>query len=186
MKNEYEKMLAGEWYDANYSEELLNLRTEAQDLCFEYNQLRPSAHAEKKKILEKIFKEVPKGLELVTPIWVDYGKHTSFGDNVYVNRDSYFMDGAPIRFGDNVFVGPRCGFYTANHSHNVEERNQGLEQASPIKIESNVWIGANVSVMPGVTIGEGAIIGAGSVVTNDIPSHVIAVGVPCKVVRKIN
>lgn len=49
MKNEYEKMLAGEWYDANYSEELLNLRTEAQDLCFEYNQLRPSAHAEKKK-----------------------------------------------------------------------------------------------------------------------------------------
>lgn len=186
MKNEYEKMQANEWYDANYDNELLYLRTEAQDLCFDYNQLRPSNHAEKTKILEKIFEEVPASLELVAPIWVDYGKHTSFGENVFVNRDSYFMDGAKIRIGNNVFIGPRCGFYTANHPRNIEERNKGLEQALPITVESNVWIGANVSVMPGVTIGEGSIIGAGSVVTKDIPSHVIAVGVPCKVVEKIN
>lgn len=186
MKSEYEKMLANDWYDANYSEELLNLRKEAQDLCFEYNHLKPSNSVKKDEVIKEIFGEVPKGLELVAPIWVDYGKNTSFGENVFVNRDSYFMDGAKISFGDNVFIGPNCGFYTANHPEDIEERNKGLEQALPITVKSNVWLGANVSVMPGVTIGEGAIIGAGSVVTKDIPNHVVAVGVPCKVVREID
>ena len=185
MKSEHEKMRANQWYDANYDAELSNLRSEVQDLCFEYNQLRPSKKVEKERLLKDIFGEVSKGLELVAPIWVDYGKNTSFGENVFVNRDVYFMDGARITFGDNVFIGPRCGFYTANHPLDIEKRNKGLEQALPIKVNSNVWIGANVSVMPGVTIGEGAVIGAGSVVTQDIPENVVAVGVPCKVVRKI-
>lgn len=186
MKSEYEKMLANEWYDANYDDQLLNLRTTVQDLCFEYNHLRPSNHTKKAELIKEIFGENPKGLELVAPIWVDYGKHTSFGENVFVNRDSYFMDGANIKIGDNVFIGPSCGFYTANHSVDITERNNGLEKASPITVKNNVWIGANVSVMPGVTIGEGSIIGAGSVVTSDIPANVIAVGVPCKVARKID
>ena len=95
------------------------------------------------------------------------------------------LDPAKIIFGDNVFVAPQCGFYTAGHPINVDERNSGLEYAYPIIVGNNVWFGAHVSVMPGVTIGDNVVIGAGSVVTKDIPSNVVAVGNPCKVLREI-
>lgn len=95
------------------------------------------------------------------------------------------MDGGGITFGDNVFIGPNCGFYTATHPLNFEERNKGLELAEPIVVGSNTWFGGHVSVLPGVTIGEGTVIGAGSVVTKDIPPHCLAVGNPCKVIREI-
>lgn len=88
-------------------------------------------------------------------------------------------------FGDNVFIAPNCVFSTAGHAIDSEQRNQGLEIAQPITVGDSVWIGANVSVLPGVTIGSNTIIGAGSVVTKDIPEGVIAVGNPCKVIRKI-
>ena len=90
-----------------------------------------------------------------------------------------------MTFGDNVFIAPNCGFYTAGHPLDIEQRNQGLEYAYPITVGNNVWIGGNVTVLPGVTIGDGAVIGAGSVVTKDIPANVIAVGNPCRVIREI-
>lgn len=95
------------------------------------------------------------------------------------------MTPAKVTFGDNCFVAPNCGFYTAGHALDVEQRNQGLEIAWPITIGNNVWIGGSVCVMPGVTIGDNTIIGGGSVVTKDIPSGVIAAGNPCRVIRKI-
>lgn len=186
MKSEYEKMMNQEWYDANYDKDLLARRIVAQDLCFDYNHTRPSHVEKRKELLEKIFGDIPEGLELVAPIWVDYGVNTTFGKHCFVNKDAYFMDGAPITFGDYVFVGPNCGFYTANHGENSERRNQGFEQAMPITIESNVWLGASVTVLPGVRIGTGSVIGAGSVVTKDIPAHSVAVGNPCRVVRAID
>lgn len=96
------------------------------------------------------------------------------------------MDGGGITFGDNVFVGPNCGFYTATHPLKYEDRNKGLELAEPISVGSNTWFGGNVVVLPGVTIGEGSVIGAGSVVTKDIPPNSLAVGNPCKVIRQID
>ena len=77
-----------------------------------------------------------------------------------------------------------CGFYTSGHPLDYETRNKGLEYAKPIKVGNNVWIGGNVCVMPGVTIGDNVVIGAGSVVNKDIPSNVVAVGNPCKVLKK--
>ena len=88
-------------------------------------------------------------------------------------------------FGDNVFVAPNCGFYTAGHPLDCEKRNKGLEYAKPIKVGNNVWIGGNVVVLPGVTIGDNVVIGAGSVVTKDIPSNVVAVGNPCRVIKEL-
>jgi len=184
MTTAYEKMLNQEWYNANHDKQLLALRTEVQDLCYEFNHTRPSNKARKKELLEQILKDSPKNLELVAPLWVDYGQHIKFGENVFVNADTYFMDGNYITIGDNTFIGPNCGFYTNIHPENIEKRNQGFEKALPITIEENVWIGSDVTVLPGVTIGEGSIIGAGSTVSKNIPKHSVAVGSPCRVIRK--
>ena len=90
-----------------------------------------------------------------------------------------------MTFGDNVFIGPSCGFHTAGHPINVEQRNRGLEYAKPITVGNNVWIGAGVQVLPGVTIGDNVTIGAGSVVVRDIPSGSVAVGNPCRVIKEV-
>lgn len=184
MRTEFQKMLNEEWYDANNDRDLLDRRTKVQDLCFDYNQTRPADKEKRAKLLTLILNDSPENIEVISPFMADYGEHIRFGKNVFVNTNSYFMDGNYITVGDFAFIGPNCGFYTNTHPEDVTRRNAGLEKALPITIEDNVWIGANVSVMPGVTIGEGCIIGAGSVVTRDIPPHSVAVGSPCRVIRK--
>ncbi|MFR7478870.1 MAG: sugar O-acetyltransferase, partial [Acutalibacteraceae bacterium] len=115
----------------------------------------------------------------------DYGSHIQIGENFYTNHNCIILDGAPVVFGDNVFIAPNCTFSTAGHPLDVEQRNEGLEYAYPITVGDNVWFGASVTVLPGVTIGSNTVIGAGSVVNRDIPSGVVAVGNPCRVLRTI-
>lgn len=176
---EREKMNKGLWYDANNDPQLLEERTIAQDLCFELNQFKPSLEKERSQIIEKILGYQPQNLILLSPFVCDYGK------NVFVNINSYFMDGAKITVGDNVFIGPSCGFYTANHPLDYKSRNRGLEKALPIMIGNNFWFGANVSVMPGVNIGDGCVIAAGSVVTHDIKPNSLVAGVPARIIKEI-
>ena len=183
---ELEKMRLGMWYDANFDEELLIKRFAAQDLCAEYNLIKPSDFAKKNELLEKLIGYVPDGLTILAPFMCDYGTNIHLGSGVFVNVNCYFMDGADITLGNNVFVGPYTGFYTANHPLDYKRRNAGLEKALPIKVGNNCWFGANVSVMPGVTIGDGCVIAAGSVVTKDIPDNSLIAGVPAKVIRIIN
>lgn len=103
----------------------------------------------------------------------------------FSNYNLVILDGAKVSFGNNVFIGPNCGFYTANHPIDPKLRSQGYEYAYPITVGNNVWIGAGVHVLPGVNIGDNAVIGAGSVVVKDIPKNAIAYGNPCKVVKYI-
>jgi acetyltransferase-like isoleucine patch superfamily enzyme len=114
------------------------------------------------------------------PFYCDYGYNIEIGENFYTNHNVVILDCAKVTFGDNVFVAPNCGFYTAGHPLDAETRNKGLENAKPITIGNNVWLGAGCSVLPGVTIGDNAVIGAGSVVTKDIPAHVLALGILVK------
>ena len=174
---EKEKMEAGLWYDANNDQELIDQRLVCQDLCFELNQLKPS-DKKRNEIIEKILGYFPENLVLLSPFTADYGKNIKLGKNVFVNINNYFMDGASIEIGDHVFIGPSCGFYTANHPLNYTRRNQGLEKALPIKVGNNCWFGANVSVMPGVTIGAGCVIAAGLAVRDGegVPEVVKAKG----------
>ena len=183
--NEKEKMLAGEIYDANNDINLINERIKAKDLCYEYNNLRPSQVKERKEVMKKILGKVGGEFLIEQPFICDYGYNIEIGKNFYSNHNLTILDANKVEFGDNVFIGPNCGFYTAGHPLDYKTRNKGLEYAKPIKVGNNVWFGGNVTVLPGVEIGDNSVIGAGSVVTKDIPENSIAVGNPCKVIKKI-
>ena len=136
-------------------------------------------------MIKKILKKTGKNILVESNFNCDYGYNIEVGENFYMNHNCVILDGAKVEFGDNVFIAPNCVFSTAGHAIDSEQRGRGLEIALPITVGDDVWIGANVSVLPGVTIGSNTIIGAGSVVNKDIPEGVIAVGNPCKVMRKI-
>ena len=182
---EKEKMAAGLLYDANYDRELMEARTRCKDICHEFNSLYPSEEEKQKGLLKGLLGKTGEEFRVTAPFWCDYGFNIELGENFYVNHSCVILDCAKVTFGDNVFVGPDCGFYTAGHPIDAKQRNQGLEYARPIHVGDNVWIGGGIRVLPGVSIGEGAVIGSGSVVTKDIPPRVIAAGNPCRVIREI-
>lgn len=182
---EKEKMAADLLYDANYDRELMEARTRCKDICHEFNSLYPSEEEKQKGLLKGLLGKTGEEFRVTAPFWCDYGFNIELGENFYVNHNCVILDCAKVTFGDNVFVGPDCGFYTAGHPIDAKQRNQGLEYARPIHVGDNVWIGGGVRVLPGVSIGEGAVIGSGSVVTKDIPPRVIAAGNPCRVMREI-
>lgn len=182
---EKEKMCAQMLYDANYDQTLLEERDKAKDLCHQYNQLRPSDRLGQREVLKKLLGKTGENFILTAPFWCDYGYNIELGENFYANHNLVILDGAKVTFGDNVFIGPDCGFHTAGHPIDFERRNRGLEYAYSITVGDNVWIGAGVQVMPGVTIGSNVVIGGGSVVVKDIPGNCVAVGNPCKVIRAI-
>lgn len=183
---EREKMLNGEWYDANYDQELIEERRKAQALCFQLNQTSPLEEEKRQDIQERLFQQKLDNVGISSPLTCDYGSLTQLGHDVFVNSNVYFMDGGGITIGNNVFIGPNTGFYTAAHPLDFPSRNIGLEKASPIFVGNNVWIGAHVAIMPGVEIGDGCVIGAGSVVTRDIPANSLVMGSPARIVREID
>ncbi len=183
---EREKMLKGEWHDANFDVSLIEERRKAELLCFDFNMSKPGSPEQISALKKLLGVDIPKGLTVLAPVYFDYGTHTHFSEGVFVNHGCYFMDGNTIHIGKNVFIGPFCGFYTASHPMNFMDRNKGLERALPIHIGDNCWFGANVSVMQGVTIGSGCVIAAGSVVTKDLLDNCLAAGVPASVKKYID
>ncbi len=183
--NEKEKMLNGLLYDANYDKSLIDERIKCKSLCYEYNNLHPEQLEERKNIIKQILGKTKENFLIEQPFICDYGYNIEIGDNFYANHNLIILDPAKVTFGDNVFIGPNCAFYTPLHPLDAETRNKGLETAKPIKVGNNVWFGGNVVVLPDVTIGDNSVIGAGSVVVKDIPANVLAVGNPCKPVKEI-
>lgn len=183
---EKEKMLKGMIYDANYDEALIAERQDCKEKCHLYNMLSPKDTDARLELLKGLLGTSFDSILIEQPFYCDYGYNIHVGRNFYSNHNLVILDGAPVRFGDNVFIAPNCGFYTAGHPLEASQRNQGLEYARPITVGNDVWIGAHVCVLPGVTIGDNCVIGAGSVVTRDIPSNSLAVGNPCRVIRKID
>lgn len=182
---EKEKMESQKLYDANYDVELEQDRLECKTLCQEYNHL-PIREIEKRRtFIKKILGKTGENVHIEPIFWCDYGHYISVGENFYANHGLVILDAGGVSFGENVFIGPNCGFHTSGHPIDFGRRNQGLEYAYPIHVGDNVWFGAGVQVMPGVTIGSNVVIGSGSVVVKDIPSNSVAVGNPCKVIRQI-
>lgn len=179
----YKRMVAGALYKACLNDP--ELHRNAVRKAKEYNSTEPDELEKRRTIIRNTFGSTKNNFYIEPTIKMDYGFNIHIGENFYANFDCVFLDVAPIVFGDNVFIAPRCCFYTAGHPIDFEIRNEELEYGYPIRVGSNVWIGGSVVVNPGVTIGSNVVIGSGSVVTKDIPDGVVACGNPCKVIRKI-
>jgi maltose O-acetyltransferase len=179
-----EKMRLGEIY-CDFEPELLKGREAAKKITRLYNLTTDADKESRDKLLDELFESRGKNTFIEPNFRVEYGFNINVGDNFFANYDAIILDCAKVTIGDDVLFGPRVGVYTANHVTDPEARAKGDVYALPVTIGDRVWLGANVIVNPGVTIGENSIIGSGSVVTKDIPPNVIAVGNPCKVIKKI-
>lgn len=190
---EKEKMLLGELYDST-DKELVKRREICHALCEAYSRSAETETAKRKDILKELLPHMGRNGYLQGPLYFDYGDNIYIGENFYVNFNFTVLDCAAVKIGDNVFIGPNCSLFTPVHPLVYEERNckfkhdgtpYTAEYAKPIEIGDNCWIAGNVTVIGGVKIGSGCVIGAGSVVTRDIPDNSLAVGNPCRAVRKI-
>ena len=182
---ERDKALAGYLFRQG-DPDLAAERKRAQELCFRFNQTNPSDTEAKDSIIRQLIGTIKGKYGINAPFYCDYGSHITFGNNFFANYNCKILDGAEVVFGDDVRIGPDCSFLTPNHAPDPEMRRQGYEIFQPITVGDNVWFGANVTVLPGVSIGCDSIIAAGSVVSRDIPAGVLAAGVPCRVIRKLN
>lgn len=181
---EKEKMLAGLEYSA-VDAQLLEELNAVKEIIHEYNQLAPSQTDRRLRILKGLLGNIADDEIIINqPFYCDYGKQISVGRRFFANFHLTILDEARVTIGDDCFIGPNVSIYTACHSTDPVERNSRREWAEPVTIGDNVWIGGSVTILPGVTIGNNVTIGAGSVVTKDIPDNVVAVGNPCRVVKK--
>lgn len=127
--------------------------------------------------------EIDESVTVFTPLYINYGKHTKIGKNVFINFDCVFLDLGGITIEDNVLIAPKVSLLTEGHPTSIEDRHSLIPK--PILIKKNAWIGANATILQGVIIGENAIVAAGSVVSKDVPDNTIVGGIPAKIIKTI-
>lgn len=194
--SELSKCLQGKQFNC-IDDELVSIITKARRLTKQYNQTKFEDTIQKDNILSELFAKIGNNVKIDVPFYCDYGQHISIGNNVFININCTFVDCNKITIGNNVLIASNVQIYTTTHPVNISDRlldNWSYNNphaffntySLPVTIEDNVWIGGGVIILPGVTIGKNSVIGAGSVVNKSIPPNSLAVGNPCKVIRKIN
>lgn len=182
----FEKMHSGRIYDPGDAD-VLDKQMGYQELLYDYNMTRPGEGIKRQTLLKKMFADIGENCYIEPPLHANMGAHhVHFGKNIYANYNLTLVDDTHIYVGEYTMFGPNVTLATAGHPILPELRQRGLQYNMPIHIGSNCWIGAGVVVLPGITIGDNVVIGAGSVVTKDLPSNVVAVGNPCRVLREVN
>ena len=161
-------------------------RLRGKELMYEFNHTRPSEVEKRERLIREMFATVGENAWIEPPIYFSYGSNIHIGKNFYANFNFTIVDDYTLTIGDNVLIAPNVTISVTGHPVHHELRKFGEMFSFPVTIGNNVWIGSNVVINPGVTIGDNSVIGAGSVVTKDIPANVVAVGVPCRVIREIN
>lgn len=157
------------------------------ELLYTFNQTRPSEQEKRNQLLKQMFAEIGENCYIEPPFHANFGgKHVHFGKNVYANFNLTMVDDGHIYVGDYTMFAPGVIVATAGHPILPELRETVYQYNMPVHIGKNCWIGAGAIILPGVTIGDQVVVGAGSVVTKDLPSNVVAVGNPCRVIREIN
>jgi len=117
------------------------------------------------------------------PVYVNIGKFTRIGKNVYINHLCTMLDMGTITIGDNVLIGPKVNILSEEHPVNPAERKSLM--VKPVVIKNGAWIGAGATILPGVTVGENSIVAAGAIVNKDVPDNTIVGGIPAKVIKNI-
>ena len=181
-----DKMHTGELYLPD-DPEIMQAQTQCLERLYDYNATRPSEGARRQALLKEMFAEIGENCYIEPPFHANWaGAHIHFGRNVYANFNLTCVDDTHIYVGDYTMIGPNVTLATAGHPIAPELREQNYQYNLPIRIGRNCWLGAGVIVLPGVTIGDNVVIGAGSIVTKGLPSNVVALGTPCRVVRPVN
>ena len=181
---EWEKMQCGMMYN-DFDEDLFSRRVAAKKIFRAYNKTDDEQTALREELMHKLFSSVGNNVWIEPDFRCEFGKNITIEDDVYINFGCVILDCAPVTIGANSLLGPNIGIYAVNHAIDAEERIHGGCCSKPVHIGKNVWLGGDVKILAGVTIGDNSIIGTGSIVTKNIPSNVIAVGNPCKVIREI-
>lgn len=180
------RMHSGELYLPN-GEEIMREQMKCLELMYDFNQTRPTELEKRNKMLEEMFAEIGENCYIEPPLHSNWGgHHVHFGKGIYVNFNLTLVDDTHIYIGDYTMIGPNVTIAAAGHPITPKLREQGYQYNFPVHIGKNCWLGAGVIVVPGITIGDNVVIGAGSVVTKDIPSNVVAVGNPCKILREVS
>ncbi len=180
-----EKMQSGELYLPG-DEEIMSEQLRCLDRLYDFNMTRPTELQKRGEMLKEMFAEIGEDCYIEPPLHSNWGgRHCHFGKGVYANFNLTLVDDTHIYVGDYTMFGPNVVVATAGHPILPELREKQYQYNFPVRIGRNCWIGAGVIIVPGITIGDNTVIGAGSVVTKDIPSSVVAVGNPCKVLREI-
>ena len=157
------------------------------NLLYDFNHTRPTESDKREALLKELFADLGEECFIEPPLHANWGgHHVHFGKNVYANFNLTLVDDTHIYIGDHTMIGPNVVIATGGHPLLPELRQKGYQYNAPVHIGKNCWIGAGAIIVPGITIGDHSVIGAGSVVTKDIPSNVLAVGNPCKVLREIS
>lgn len=181
-----DKMHTTELYLPN-DPEIAELQLRCLDRLYDFNATRPTEQERRQEMMREMFAEVGEGCHIEPPLHANFGcRHVHFGKNVYANFNLTLVDDTHIYVGDCTMFGPNVVLAAAGHPVLPKLREMGCQYNAPIHIGKNCWLGAGVLVMPGVTIGDNVVVGAGSVVTHDLPSNVVAVGNPCRVLREVD
>ena len=181
-----EKIHTGELY-LPIDPEILSEQQQYLERLYDFNLTRPSEAEKRQKMLKEMFAEIGEGCYIEPPFHANFGgKNVHFGKCIYANFNLTLVDDTHIYVGDFTMFGPNVTVATAGHPILPELREQVYQYNFPVHIGRNCWIGAGAVIVPGVSIGDNTVIGAGSVVTKDIPSDVVAVGNPCRVLRPIS
>ena len=181
---EWEKLQNGQIYN-DFDRDLFQRRVAAKKLFRAYNRTEDEDTEERQRILKELLREVGRDVWIEPDFRCEFGKNIILEDRVYINFGCVILDCAEVFIGADTLIGPNLGIYPVNHAIDAGERIQGGCQGEPVRIGRRVWLGGDVKILAGVTIGDDTIIGTGSVVTKDIPSGVIAVGNPCRVLRAV-
>lgn len=177
-------MLAGLPYKA-WLDGLSEERMENKKRIYRYNSLSPEQGEEQAALIKEIIGKCGENIWIETPFHCDYGWNIEVGENFFANYNLTILDVGKVVIGKNAQIAPNVSIYTAGHPVHPDSRNTGYEYGIGVTIGDSVWLGGNTVINPGVTIGNNVVIGAGSVVTKNLPDDVIAVGNPCRVLRKI-
>lgn len=180
-----EKLHSGKLYLPG-DDEIMTEQFQCLEKLYDFNMTRPSEQQKRQEMLKDMFAEIGEDCYIEPPFHANWGGHNvHFGKCVYANFNLTMVDDTHIYVGDYTLFGPNVTVATAGHPIDPELREKTYQYNKAVHIGRNCWIGAGAVIVPGITIGDNVVIGAGSVVTKDIPSDVVAVGNPCKVLREI-